>query len=272
MRTLLRYPGGKAKAIKFIEPYWRTVDHTEYVEPFVGGGSVFMSKPKVKKNWINDIDKDVIAFYKTLRNEKQVEELIDALLEMEINKDTYDEVFDSKPRSDFDKAKKFYFLNRTSFSGIRRWRAFIGDARYNIKETQTLMREIGSKLSEYKITSLDFEDLIKEVKKKSSVFMYLDPPYSESRQIVAYNKTFSEKDHIRLAKALKNCKAKFLLTYDDTEFVRDLYDWAELESYTWRYSVANSKVHHNPRESGNELFISNFTLPKQECLLSWCKT
>jgi DNA adenine methylase len=88
--------------------------------------------------------------------------------------------------------------------------------------------------------------------------MFIDPPYAESRQFAAYNVTFDEHDHIRLAKILKETKFKFLLTYDDCEFIRNLYSWCHQFDRTWTYSVANSKVHHNPRESGNELFISNF--------------
>jgi len=259
-KSLLRYPGGKYKAVKFIKPIWNQIEHHEYREPFVGGGSVFIAKPSVEFNWINDIDSDVIAFYKILSNEKSKEELIDSLLNIEISKKHYDELYYSKPRDNFNRARRYYFINRTSFSGIMRWNSFIGDVRYNIESAQHLMRKIGEKLSKYKITSIDFEKIITAKSKEKKVFMYLDPPYSESRQIVAYNKPFSEKDHLRLAKVLKKTNHPFLLTYDDTKFIRELYDWAYQQNYTWTYSVANSRIHHNPREAGNELFISNFKI------------
>lgn len=260
--TLLRYPGGKVKAIKFIKPIIQSIPHTEYREPFAGGGSVFMSKEPVKSNWINDIDKDLIALYKILANEKQREELIEDLLNQKISRELYDELYYSKPRDLYNKAKRFYTLNRTSFSGITKWNAFIGDVRYNIKTAQDYMRKMGERLSNYKITSLDFEKIISE-KSKESTFVFLDPPYSESRQIAAYNHAFTKEDHIRLAKMLKKTKYSFLLTYDDTQFIRDLYDWAYQKPYTWTYSVANSKVHHNPREAGNELFIANFEIKNE---------
>ena len=57
---------------------------------------------------------------------------------------------------------------------------------------------------------------------------------------------------------LKYTKYKFLLTYDDCEFIRKLYKDFYFFNRSWKYSVANSKVHHNPREDGNELFITNF--------------
>jgi DNA adenine methylase len=262
VRTLLRYPGGKVKAIKFIKPIISSIPHTEYREPFVGGGSIFMSKDPVKINWINDIDKDVIAFYKILANEKQREELIKDLLGLKISRRLYDDLYYSKPRDLYGKAKRFYTINRTSFSGITKWNAFIGDVRYNIKSSQDYMRIVGERLSNYKITSWDFEKIISE-KSKETPFLFLDPPYSESRQVAAYNHAFTQQDHIRLSKLLKKTKYPFLLTYDNTEFIRNLYDWAYQKPFSWTYSIANSRVHHNPRESGNELFIANFEIKEQ---------
>ena len=258
MKTIFRYPGGKAKAIKFIKPFWEELrDHNEYREPFVGGGSVFIAKQRVKCNWINDKDKDLIAFYKTIKNNKNREKLIDFLLSLKVCRKTYDDFFYSRPNNIFDKAVRYYFLNRCSFSGITKWNAYIGDPRWNIEKNQDTIRYVGEKLSKYKITSIDFEKVITE-KSSESVFMFLDPPYAESRQVAAYNIPFSDNDHIRLAETLKKTKHKFLLTYDNCEFIRNLYKGFHLFDRTWTYSVANSKVHHNPREAGNELFITNF--------------
>ena len=65
-KSIFRYPGGKYKAVRFIKPFWEQVQHSEYREPFIGGGSVFIAKPSVETNWINDIDKDLISFYKII--------------------------------------------------------------------------------------------------------------------------------------------------------------------------------------------------------------
>ena len=257
-RSLLRYPGGKLKAIKYIKPYWSQIPHSEFREPFVGGGSVFMKKPSVKFNWINDIDKNVISFYKILADDEQIEDLISELLELKLSQDVYNEFFYSKPRDNYGRAKRFYILNRSSFSGITRWNSYIGDVRYNIKSAQNLMREIGRKLTSYKITSYDFEKVIAAKPVQENVFLFLDPPYTEAVHTSAYNKSFEKEDHERLAKILKKTKFPFLATYDNTEYVRDLYSWAEQKSYTWTYSVQMS--HKQSREEGKELFITNFKL------------
>jgi len=264
-KSIFRYPGGKFKAIRFIKPFWETVEHSEYREPFVGGGSVFISKPLVNFNWINDLDTDLIAFYKIISKKKTREKLINELKNVQINKKNYDYYFNLKPNNQFEKAKRIYILNRCSFSGITVWNSFIGDVRYNINNAQETIRIVGEKLKKIKITNLDFAKVI-EAKPHidgAKVFIFVDPPYVESRQVAAYKHSFTRKDHLRLVEILKKTKNYFLLTYDDCDFTRKNYKWAHLYTRTWTYSVANSKVHHNPRESGNELFISNFELPKE---------
>ena len=262
--SIFRYPGGKLKALKYIYPFFNQTDHDEYREPFVGGGSVYIHKPNVKFNWINDLDKDIYAFYKIIANEKQRHELIHQLLKAKINKENHNKLFYSKPKKNFDRAYRFYILNRCSFSGITKWNSFIGDVRYNIQNAQKLINIVGEKLKSTKITNLDFEKTIIEKPLGNKVFIFLDPPYAESRQIAAYNIHFEDRDHKRLAKLLKKTQHPFLLTYDDCAYIRDLYKWANLYDRTWTYSVANSRVHHNPRESGNELFISNFKLKRTD--------
>ncbi len=270
LKSIFRYPGGKLKAIKFIRPFWEQVKHDEYREPFLGGGSVFINKPLSEFNWINDIDSDLIAFYKVIADAKMRKDLIFDLENTKINKKMYEDLFNAKPKNFYEKASRYYILNRCSFSGITMWKSFIGDARFNIKSAKKTIEETGLKLSDVKITNLDFEDVIKaRPEGEKEVFLFLDPPYAESRQIVAYAHSFKKDDHIRLAKLLKETKVKFLLTYDDCKFIRDLYNWANFYERTWTYSVANARVHFNPREHGNELFISNFKLKDNKSLLSF---
>lgn len=262
--SVFRYPGGKSKAIKFIEPFWDQINHDEYREPFIGGGSVYAAKKNVKFNWINDLDNNLFSFYKIISVEKSRKLLIKKLIKTKVTKKLYDALYFSKPKILFNKAYRYYLLNRCSFSGITKWNSYIGDVRFNIHKLQNLINELGIKLKNTKITNYDFEKVLLEKPAGKKIFFYLDPPYAESRQIVAYNVTFEKKDHERLAKILKKIKHPFLLTYDDCKYVRNLYKWANFYDRTWRYSVANSRVHHNPRESGNELFISNFKLLKKK--------
>ena len=64
VKTCLRTPGGKFYGFKKLEKYFQ-VEFDEYREPFLGGGSVFLSLDnETKTNWINDIDTELVNFYK----------------------------------------------------------------------------------------------------------------------------------------------------------------------------------------------------------------
>ena len=72
-KSPLRYPGGKFYALRYIMPYIQCVQHDEYREPFFGGGAVFFGKEKVQYNIINDLETDIVEFYRFIQNPEQAE-------------------------------------------------------------------------------------------------------------------------------------------------------------------------------------------------------
>src|SRR3989344_8685914 len=65
IKSPLRYPGGKSKALKRILPL--IPEYDEFREPMVGGGSVFFAlkqKYPNKNYWINDINTELYYFWK----------------------------------------------------------------------------------------------------------------------------------------------------------------------------------------------------------------
>lgn len=71
IKSPLRYPGGKFYALRHIMPYIQCVEHDEYREPFFGGGAVFFAKQKVKYNIINDLESDIMDFYRWIKDEDE---------------------------------------------------------------------------------------------------------------------------------------------------------------------------------------------------------
>lgn len=98
-------------------------------------------------------------------------------------------------------------------------------------------------------------------KKGQGVFIFLDPPYFSAIKSKLYGKKgdlHTRFDHKRLCKNLKNTTHKFLLTYDDSEFIRDLYRDFYCKEFSVQYGMNNFK--QDKAQKGKELLISNFAL------------
>ncbi|WP_417260813.1 DNA adenine methylase [Celeribacter sp.] len=267
--VLFRYPGGKFYAIKLLSKFWESIEHDEYREPFVGGGSVFFSKSKSKFNWLNDLDSELIDTYKIISNTSTRLNLADSYKNEVANKERWREVFNSQPSNQFETAWKYYYLNRTSFSGKLVSPSWGYRPKRSLPPNRWHERILpcGEKLNNVKLTSIDFEKVILN-KSKNNVLIFVDPPYFKPPKHKHYRNGFDIHDHERLAETLKKTPHKFFLTYDDCEEIRLLYNWANIYEVNFFYRVDNSNVENGRRKLGFELIITNYNIPKQETLFN----
>ncbi|MCK5291429.1 MAG: DNA adenine methylase [Thermoplasmata archaeon] len=255
--------------MKIILPFLEAIQHDEYREPFVGGGSLFFAKCKAKLNWLNDIDKELMTTYQVIAEFDLRTKLIAMLSQEVATRERHSEIKSMNPSSIQEIAFKTYYLNRTSFSGILNKPAW-GYAEGQSAPPENWGRKIelaGKKLEEVRLTALDFEEVILAPKEGKCVLLYLDPPYFESDQKRAYSWSFREEDHRRLESTLQRTDHHFCLSYDDCEAVRRLYSWANIYERSWLYNTANCRG--TPRKAGNELIITNYKVKEftQEKLL-----
>lgn len=253
-----RYPGGKYYGLKFILPFLRQIEHDEYREPFLGGGCVFFAKEKVRYNWLNDLDEELIETYRVMADPKLREELCELLGIETASKTRHAEVKNMKPVTPLEVAFQTYYLNRTSFSGIIHkpaWGYAIGQSVEPPGWPQKV-RVAGKKLEGVTLTAIDFEKVVAAPPEGKRVLMYLDPPYFASDQKRAYEKSFTIEDHKRLEHLLRRTEHPFVLSYDDSPKVREMYSWARIHSRKWWYNTAN--VRNGSRKMGSEIVIVNF--------------
>ena len=255
-----RYPGGKFFARKYIIP--EIPRHDVYCEPFAGGASIFFGKPKVKVNILNDLDFDVINTMRIIRD--NVEEMIYHLAGVGVDRDTYNHYkLDYKPTDDLTRAVRWYYLNRTSYSGQMKspgWGYVEGISMPPYKWPPHL-RTVSDKLQDVRLTVNDFEIVIDSV--PDDTYLFVDPPYYSTSQDSLYTCSFDVEDHIRLSECLKKNKdrVKFLMTYDDCIGVRRLYKWSPyMFNREWTYRVNNTNYTKGERELGQELFIRNYPI------------
>lgn len=262
-----RYAGGKYYARKQILPI--IPDHNVYVELFAGGGSIFFAKDKSDISILNDIDEDLVNVYKTIKDHHN--DLIKRLENIDATKEIHDFYRNEyQPENSFDRAFQWYYLNRTSYSGImhpsKRYWGY--DARYsaNPDKWPKIIHQSSDKLQGVKLTALDFEVCLERAINDfgdRQIFVFADPPYYATDQKDLYAKSFNQSDHERLAHVLEklNSSFHFLLTYDDHEDIRNLYKWANVEERQWKYTIGRSdlqKIDTGKRKKGKELFIKNY--------------
>ena len=268
-----RYAGGKFYARKLIIEH--IPEHTAYIEPFAGGGSIFFAKPKVQFNQLNDLDLELINTYRHIKNFPN--ELIKSLEGEKALKERHTYFKNEfKPKNDLERAKRWYFLNRTSYSGIMNMKnCYFGYGDKYSMRPENWPRSIlktSKKLQDVNFTTLDFEDVIDNA--PDNAFLFVDPPYYNADQDKFYTHFFTLEDHIRLKEVLQRNSERlnFMLTYDNSQEVWDLYDWAEeIHEKEWNYAISRTddqkKVKTRPvdkkgkRSKGKEIFILNYPDP-----------
>ncbi|CAN5609145.1 DNA adenine methylase [soil metagenome] len=265
IRSPLRYPGGKSRAVEKISALIPSFD--EFREPFVGGGSVFIhlrQKFPHKKFWINDKYVELAAFWRGLQNdsEKVIKQIWIWKNEFSDGKTLHKFLRENKQKFDaIETAAAFFISNRITFSGTTEAGGFSNQAyekRFTDSSIERLVK-MPDVLENVKITNFSYEKIINGEGK--NVFLFLDPPYFSATSSALYgkngnlHKTF---DHAQSAETLKKCPHKWLLTYDDLPFVRELFSFANIESWNLMYGMRNQTATSN--QKGNELFISNYEL------------
>jgi DNA adenine methylase len=263
IKSPLRYPGGKSRAVKIMSKFVPEFD--EYREPLVGGGSYFIylkQKYPEKSYWINDLYEPLYHFWLESKNN------IDVLLN-HINKlkDGFDKGKDlhkylQNKISEFDSIKTaaaFFIFNRITFSGTSESGGY-SDASFNGRFTESSIERVkllSTILYDTKITNLDYQKVVEQP--GENVFLYLDPPYYSATKSALYgkngdlHKTF---DHFRFAEVMKSCNHRWLITYDDSDFIRELFGFANIFKWDNRYGMRN--VTNNSNQIGKEIFISNY--------------
>ena len=129
---------------------------------------------------------------------------------------------------------------------------------FNIATLFTLIENLGSRLANTVIENQDFEVLIKHYDRPDS-FFYCDPPYYTSEYV--YDCGFTWEDHLRLKKALSECKGKWLISYNDCPEIREIYHEYCLFGFTRIHSMVQK---YEAGKEFPELVIGNYDLYERE--------
>jgi len=241
----------------------------EYREPFVGGGSFFVclrqKYPEVRM-WINDLNTELFYFWKCAQEDsvKLAGEIMRLKLERVDGRELFYELLgmNTSTMGDFERAVRFFVLNRITFSGVVEAGgysegAFVGRFTKSSIERVALLGKI---LEGVKITNMDYKELLKDGDRRT--FTFLDPPYLVATKSKLYGRNgilHESFDHTEFAEEMKKCRHSWLITYDDSPEIRQNFQFACIHRWELQYGMNNYR--QEKAEKGAELFISNYQLP-----------
>ena len=250
--------GGKSRLAKQIVELIPE-GHDLYVEVFGGALNVMYAKElqdRAKYREVaNDYNSDLINLHRAIRtNPKQLQKYLNELF---ISREIFTDIKFGKlkPKDQIQKASFYYYLLQVSFGSKGDNFAMSAKSRKpkNIYKDFTKWSE---RLKLVTIENMDFQKLIINYDRVET-FFYCDPPYVGTENYYKNEKTFNLDDHKRLYDTLKNIKGKFLLSYNDTPFIRDLYkDFKIVESAKFEYTLGKNV--HGRNKKVIELFIMNY--------------
>lgn len=282
---IFRYPGGKSKKSIREKIMKRFPDHyKEFRDAMVGGGGIFFGVPADKHRWINDADNYLIEVYKALRDRadefiaecrkiqspKHGEKLASAKGK---GKELYNArlkgVFDRFAKDEeMDQALRYFFVQRTVWAGrvnygMKSRMYFSNPNGWNIVDTERL-DNAAETMKGVQITCGDYHDVLEADGK--DVLIYIDPPYYLNSEFTStsrlYRCNFEKEDHDQLFKAVKACKHKVVISYDNHPYIAELYSKCpkfKLHEEEWTYcGTSSAEGASSTKEVGKELIITNF--------------
>lgn len=241
MNSFIGWIGGKKLLRdKIVERFPEVFDR--YIEVFGGAGWIMFHKERhAKMEVYNDINSDLVNLFYCVKNccdnlQKELELILNSREMFSDYKDglRYDGL------SDIKRAAAFFYL--VTFSYGSNARDFGCVKRFAVSPV-VYLKEVQKRLNRVVIENKGYDNLIKAYDREAVLF-YCDPPYYGSEKQYK-DHPFTQDDHIRLCEILKGIKGRFILSYNDCDFIRELYKDFRIEgvsrnsNLTGRYATAD---------------------------------
>lgn len=274
VRPFVKWAGGKTQILAKLKELMPK-QYNDYYEPFVGGGALLFSlTPNVA--YINDTNDELVAAYRSLKNRKQAQLMIDELIKHEQNHSeqyyleirAMDRQDDYVSSPDYIKAARLIYLNKACFNGLYRVNSqgyfnvpsgkkekVNAFDRKSIKEIQRYFMD-----ASINVSSTDFELAVATA--KAGDFVYFDPPYDvypNTLGFVDYSKNgFGKEEQARLAKVFHKLSKKgvlVMLSNHNTPYINELY-----KGYNIHVIKARRMINSNAKGRGpvEEVIITNY--------------
>lgn len=245
MKSPLRYPGGKTRACTVLDDIVREkgFDTSLVISPFFGGGSFefFLHTKYGSKLIVNDKFKPLVSFWKTVQTCKV--KLCEELRKVQnvVSKSIFSVMRNTimEESDEFLQGYKYFVINRCSFSGATLSGGFSPESSKKRFTESSIKRIEDLDLTKIDFHNMDFEDFLEANKG----FVFLDPPYYLGTNSKLYGKDgnmHESFDHEKLSQVLHKRK-NWIMTYNNCEYIKDLYKNYEIREVKWSYGMNASK-------------------------------
>lgn len=245
MKSPIPWIGGKTLLKKkIVEKFPECGSYDRFIDVFGGGGSILFAKDKhAPLEVYNDANSDLVNFFRCLKyhREELQKEIRFYLNSREMFLDCKEHM-EMRGFTDIQRAAMFFMMLKISFGADGR---SFGCTKSRLDSRG--FEQIEQRLDGVVVENKDFENLIKVYDRPKALF-YCDPPYHKTERHYAVK--FTGSDHERLCKTLHEIKGRFVLSYNDDEYVRRLYSDCNITAVSRSNSLSSGEF--------KEVMITNY--------------
>ena len=190
--------------------------HTCYCEPFSGGLAVLLAKPRSEVEIINDLNGELITFYRCVRFHADV-----LLTELEFVLNSRKEFFDFRDQpglTDIQRSARWFYRNKNCFGGANM--DSFGHGRGSRAARMESIRALSLRLDHVCIEHLDWDHCLR-LYDRPGTFFFIDPPYTHCKPDMYEGWTDTDVQILR--DRIAELRGKWLVTLNDTPSIRKIF-------------------------------------------------
>jgi DNA adenine methylase len=211
---------------------------------------------EIVRDFINDINLDLVTLYRVVKH--HLEEFIRYFKWILVSRDEFYRFRKENPETltDIQKAVRFYYLLKLGYAARIKDPSFnivtTSRPRMNLLRIEEELSAVHLRLSRVYIENRSFAEVFARFDKPDT-FFYVDPPYYGYEDYYG-DGLFARGDFVKLRDILASIQGKFILSINDVDHIRNLFDGFHIETVATSYSAAGA----NRKKHVNELLIMNY--------------
>jgi len=252
MDSFISWVGGKKLLRKAICERFPETGINKYVEVFGGAAWVLFHKDRhAELEVYNDINSSLVNLFKCAKHHPNaIKEELENVLYSRVTYNEFKEMYKNPSLTDIQRAAMYFYTVKASYGSKI---TSFGAKPKDVTNTDCL-KGIKDRLKAVVIENKSFEALIKQYDRLHTLF-YCDPPYFGTERYYDHGDAPFDKDmHQKLADILKGIKGRVIISYNDDEFIKELYKGFNIEEIS-RTNSLSLKAGQKPYK---ELIIRNY--------------